>query len=169
MARALARTGPTILASGLTVSLAMLVLVLADARLTSTLGPVAAIGVASRDGRRADAAAGAAHDLRPPRLLAAPRHRRLRPRTTRRITRQGVWRRFGDRVLERPGVALAVTVAVFVAGALGLVAYKVDYSTTTFFKKSVDSVEGFKLMEAGVPGRHAGADHGARPERRTAR
>ena len=46
MARAVRRTGPTILASGLTVSLAMLTLVLADARLTSTLGPVAAIGVA---------------------------------------------------------------------------------------------------------------------------
>src|SRR4029453_11203316 len=46
MARALRRTGPTILASGLTVSLAMLTLLLADARLTSTLGPVAAIGVA---------------------------------------------------------------------------------------------------------------------------
>jgi putative drug exporter of the RND superfamily len=45
MERALTRTGPTILASGLTVSLAMLTLVLADARLTSTLGPVAAIGV----------------------------------------------------------------------------------------------------------------------------
>ena len=46
MARALRRTGPTILASGLTVSLAMLTSLLADARLTSTLGPVAAIGVA---------------------------------------------------------------------------------------------------------------------------
>ena len=46
MGRALRRTGPTILASGLTVSLAMLTLALADARLTSTLGPVAAIGVA---------------------------------------------------------------------------------------------------------------------------
>ncbi len=47
MGRALRRTGPTILASGLTVSLAMLVLALADTRLTSSLGPVAAIGVAS--------------------------------------------------------------------------------------------------------------------------
>ena len=46
--RAIARTGPTILASGLTVAIAMLILVLADARLTSTLGPVCAIGVASR-------------------------------------------------------------------------------------------------------------------------
>src|SRR4029453_2172192 len=43
MGRALRRTGPTILASGLTVSLAMLVLALADTRLTSSLGPVSAI------------------------------------------------------------------------------------------------------------------------------
>ena len=38
---------PPILASGLTVSLAMLTLTLADAQLTSTLGPLAAIGVAT--------------------------------------------------------------------------------------------------------------------------
>jgi RND superfamily putative drug exporter len=67
------------------------------------------------------------------------------------ITRQGLWRRIGDRVLERPGPALAVTTIVFVAGALGLLAYNVDYSTTNFFKKSVDSVEGFELMEEAFP------------------
>jgi RND superfamily putative drug exporter len=65
--------------------------------------------------------------------------------------RQGVWRRVGDRVLERPGLALAVTSAIFVAGAFGLLAYKVDYSTTNFFKESVDSVEGFELMEKAFP------------------
>ena len=47
MARAVRRAGPAILASGLTVSLAMLVLALADAQNTATLGPVAAIGVFS--------------------------------------------------------------------------------------------------------------------------
>ena len=66
-------------------------------------------------------------------------------------SRQGIWRRFGDRVLQRPGPALAVTVLVFVAGALGLLAYKVDYSTTTFFKKSVEAVEGFELIEQAFP------------------
>src|ERR687898_2894247 len=65
--------------------------------------------------------------------------------------RQGVWRRVGDRVLQRPGLALAVTVLAFIAGALGLIAYKVDYSTTTFFKKSVESVEGFELLEEAFP------------------
>ena len=47
MALALRQSGPAILASGLTVALAMLVLVIADSRNTNTLGPVAAIGVAS--------------------------------------------------------------------------------------------------------------------------
>jgi putative drug exporter of the RND superfamily len=150
MQRALRRTGPTILASGLTVSLAMLTLALADARLTSTLGPVAAIGVAC--------GMVAGLTLLPalltifgrvgfwPRRSAVqydPNH----PETA----RQGVWRRVGDRVLQRPGLALAVTGIAFVAGALGLLAYKVDYSTTTFFKKSVESVEAFELLEREFP------------------
>jgi RND superfamily putative drug exporter len=150
MARALSRTGPTILASGLTVSLAMLTLALADARLTSTLGPVAAIGVAS----------GMVAGLTLlPALLTIFGRRGFWPRRSvvtyegehAAATQPGAWRRLGDRVLQRPAPALAVTVAVFVAGALGLVAYKVDYSTTSFFKKSVEAVEGFELMEQSFP------------------
>jgi RND superfamily putative drug exporter len=150
MARALRRTGPTILASGLTVSLAMLTLALADARITSTLGPVAAIGVAC--------AMVAGLSLLPALLTIFgrvgfwPRRGSVgydpsHPETG----RHGVWRRVGDRVLQRPGLALAVTGIAFVAGALGLIAYKVDYSTTTFFKKSVESVEAFELMEREFP------------------
>jgi putative drug exporter of the RND superfamily len=150
MARALSRTGPTILASGLTVSLAMLTLVLADARLTSTLGPVAAIGVAC----------GMVAGLTLlPALLTIFGRRGFWPRRGtveydpegQASMRQGVWRRFGDRVLQRPGPALAVTFIAFVAGAFGLLAYKVDYSTTTFFKESVESVEGFELLEEAFP------------------
>ena len=40
---------------------------------------------------------------------------------------------------------------LFVGGALGLLAYKVDYSTTNFFKKSVESVNGFELLEQEFP------------------
>jgi putative drug exporter of the RND superfamily len=150
MARALGRTGPTILASGLTVSLAMLTLALADARLTSTLGPVAAIGVAC----------GMVAGLTLlPALLTIFGRRGFWPRTAvvecdpthAAERRQGVWRRIGDRVLQRPAAALAITSLLFVAGALGLLAYKVDYSTTTFFKKSVESVEGFELLEEAFP------------------
>ncbi|MGZ5311073.1 MAG: MMPL family transporter [Solirubrobacterales bacterium] len=150
MSHALARTGPTILASGLTVTLAMLVLALADARNTSTLGPVAAIGVAS---------AMLAGLTLLPALLTIFGRTGFWPRRSvvaydpenEWTARQGIWRRVGDRVLRSPATALAVTVAVFVAGALGLLAYKVDYSTTNFFKKSVDSVEGFKLIEDSFP------------------
>ena len=150
MARAVRRTGPTILASGLTVSLAMLTLVLADARLTSTLGPVAAIGVAC----------GMVAGLTLlPALLTIFGRRGFWPRSSMveyeperpSIARQGVWRRVGDRVLRRPGLALAVTVTAFIAGAFGLLAYKVDYSTTSFFKKSVESVDAFELMEDAFP------------------
>jgi RND superfamily putative drug exporter len=150
MGRALRRTGPTILASGLTVSLAMLTLALADARLTATLGPVAAIGVAC----------GMVAGLTLlPALLTIFGRRGFWPRSSTVAydpqpaadARQGIWRRFGDRVLQRPGTALLVTVVAFTAGAAGLIAYKVDYSTTSFFKKSVEAVEGFELMEEAFP------------------
>jgi RND superfamily putative drug exporter len=150
MGRALRRTGPTILASGLTVSLAMLTLALADARLTATLGPVAAIGVAC----------GMVAGLTLlPALLTIFGRRGFWPRAGTvaydpqhtASERQGLWRRVGDRVLKRPGTALVVTVVAFTVGAAGLIAYKVDYSTTSFFKKSVEAVEGFKLMETAFP------------------
>ena len=150
MHRALSRTGTTILASGLTVALAMLVLVLADTGLTNSLGPVAAIGVAC---------AFVAGLTLLPALLAIFGRTGFWPRRTLveydpdhpSTARQGVWRRIGDKVLERPALALAATVAVFGAGALGLLAYKVDYSTTNFFKKSVDSVEGFDVLGRSFP------------------
>jgi RND superfamily putative drug exporter len=150
MARAMRRSGPAILASGLTVSLAMLVLVLADSRNTSTLGPVAAIGVAS--------VLLAGMSLLPALLTIFgrrgfwPRRKTVEYDPQHHVgARQGIWRRVGDRVLQRPGLALAVTTTALVAGAAGLLAFKVDYSTTTFFKKSVEAVEGFKLLETEFP------------------
>ena len=150
MARAVSRTGPTILASGMTVALAMLTLILADAQLTATLGPVAAIGVF----------AGMLAGLTLlPAMLTIFGRKGFWPRAgvvaydpeAASRPRQGVWRRIGDKVLERPGPTLAITVLVFVAGSFGLLAWKVDYSTTNFFKKSVESVEGFELMEEAFP------------------
>jgi putative drug exporter of the RND superfamily len=150
MTHALGRTAPTIFASGMTVSLAMLTLSLADARLTSTLGPVAAIGVFC--------GMLAALTLLPA-LLTIFGRRGFWPRSSvvahdpehASVTRHGIWRRVGDRVLRRPGAALAVTVVVFAIGALGILAYKVDYSTTGFFKTSVEAVEGFELLEQSFP------------------
>ncbi|MGH2956278.1 MAG: MMPL family transporter [Solirubrobacterales bacterium] len=150
MAHALRRSGPAILASGLTVSLAMLVLALADSRNTSTLGPVAAIGVGC--------AFIAGLTLLPALLTIFGRRgfwprRRLVEHDPAHATamRRGIWRRIGDKVLETPAQALLVTVIAFGAGAFGYLAWKVDYSTTTFFKKEVESVEGFSVMRESFP------------------
>jgi RND superfamily putative drug exporter len=150
MARAVRRTGPAILASGLTVCMAMLVLLVAETGSVHALGPVSAIGVA---------VAFTAGLTLLPAILTITGRRGFWPR---RATveydpdhelgeRQGIWRRFGDRVLRRPGLALGVTVAVFGLGALGLFAYQENYSVTGFFKKQTDSVDGFKAMERAFP------------------
>ena len=160
MARALRRSGPAILASGLTVTLAMLVLVLADSQNTATLGPVAAIGVAS---------AMVAGLTLLPALLTIFGRRGFWPRSNTvaydpehaATQRPGVWRRFGDRVLQKPAQALVVTLIVFVAGALGLLAFKVDYSTTTFFKKRSRGRRGIQAARGRLPARRAGADDDA--------
>jgi RND superfamily putative drug exporter len=150
MAHALRRSGPAILASGLTVTLAMLVLTVADSRNTSTLGPVAAIGVAC--------AFVAGLSLLPALLTIFgrtgfwPRKSSVAYDPAHALERRaGIWRRVGDKVLETPAQALLVTVLVFGAGAFGLLAWKVDYSTTTFFKKEVDSVEGFNVLRDSFP------------------
>jgi putative drug exporter of the RND superfamily len=150
MARALRRAGPAILASGLTVSLAMLTLALADNKNTSSLGPVAAIAVFT--------AMVAGLTLLPTMLTIFGR-RGFWPRRSvvaydpehPSVGGQGAWRRFGDRVLQRPGMALVTTGVIFIAGSLGLLAYKVDYSTTSFFKHSVEAVEGFDVLRTAFP------------------
>jgi RND superfamily putative drug exporter len=150
MGRAVRRAGPAILASGSTVALAMLVLSLADNKGTSSLGPVFAIGVACAliagltllpalltiFGRRGFWPRGSTVEYDPEHPAAGG---------------QGLWRRFGDRVLQRPTHALIVTGAVFIAGSFGLLAYKVDYSTTSFFKHSVEAVEGFDVLRGAFP------------------
>jgi putative drug exporter of the RND superfamily len=150
MARAVRRAGPAILASGMTVTLAMLVLALADNKGTSALGPVFAIGVLC--------ALSAGLTLLPT-LLTIFGRRGFWPRRSvvaydpQDAVRehQGPWRRFGDWVLQRPGLALLVTGVLFLAGTLGLLAYKVDYSSTSFFKHSVESVEGFDALRSAFP------------------
>ena len=150
MAQALTRTGPAILASGLTVATSMLVLLLAENGSIKSLGPVAAIGVAC--------VLAAGLTLLPAMLTIGgrrgfwPRRQVVAYDPEHVVTeRVGVWRRIGDRVLHRPGLALGVTTAFFFAGALGLLAYKEDYSTTTFFKKSTESVDGFRVLERALP------------------
>src|SRR4051794_11054587 len=150
MARALRRSGPAVLASGLTVIAAMLTLLLADTGSTHALGPVSAIGVAC--------SLLAGLTLLPAMLTIFgrkgfwPRSRNVAYDPDVDLApRGGLWRRFGDRVLQRPGLALASTVGLFAFFSLGLLSYKEDYSIDGFFKKSVESVEGFKTLGDSFP------------------
>jgi RND superfamily putative drug exporter len=150
MRHALERSGPAILASGTTVAVSMLVLLLAENGGVTSLGPVAAIGVAcvllaGLTLLPAMLAIGGRRAFWPRKHVVAfdPEHAVLEG--------AGWWRRFGDRVLQRPGLALTATLLLFAIGALGLLAYKEDYSTTTFFKKSTESVDGFRVLERAFP------------------
>ncbi|MDQ3935571.1 MAG: MMPL family transporter [Actinomycetota bacterium] len=150
MGRALRRTGPVIVASGLTVALTMLTMLVADTGSIEALGPVAAIGVGS--------VLVTSLTLLPALLTLFgrngfwPRRREVEfDPTGASARRTGVWRRFGDRVLTRPGAALAVTVAFFGLGALGLLAYAEDYSTQNAFKQEAESVEGFRVLSRSFP------------------
>jgi RND superfamily putative drug exporter len=150
MSRALQRTGGVLIASGLTVTLTMLTLLVAKTGSITSLGPVAAIGVLS--------VLLAGITLLPALLTIFGRAGFWPRRGTvafdpqaEVIDRQGVWRRFGDRVLQRPGAALAVTVAIFALGSLGLFAYAEDYSTENSFKKSTESVAGFEALNSAFP------------------
>lgn len=147
MERALRRAGPALLASGSTVIAAMLVLLLAETGSTNGLGPVSAIGVA--------AVLLAGLTLLPALLTTFgrkgfwPRRASVECRPEEELARsRGLWRRFGDRVLQRPGAALAATVALFAVFSLGLLSYKEDYSIGNAFKKEVESVQGFEVLGA---------------------
>jgi RND superfamily putative drug exporter len=147
MEHALLRAGPAILASGMTVILSMLVLLFAEVGGIHSMGPASAIGIAC--------VLLAGLTLLPALLTIFgrpgfwPRRRLIAYDPEHKILeRQGLWRRLGDSVLRRPGLALLATVILFTGGALGLLAYKESYSTTNFFKKSTESVDGFKALEA---------------------
>jgi putative drug exporter of the RND superfamily len=148
MELAIRRSGPAILASGLTVALTMLVLLVADVGSTNSLGPVSAIGVTI--------AFAAGLTLLPALLTVTGRSGFWPRRHTVEFgpgseEREGVWRRVGQRVLRRPGPALAATLVMFGLGALGLLAYTEDYSVQNFFKEPTESADGFAVMQQAFP------------------
>ncbi len=141
MRRSLRSTYPAILASGSTVILSLLTLLLADLGNNRTLGWACAVGIA--------VAMGAALLILPPALVVCgrglfwplvPRFEPDRPR------RPQLWERLGLRVEGHPGrtvVAAAVGLGLLACGAVGL---QIGLPQTSQFVGTPDSVDGQAIV-----------------------
>ena len=147
MALALRRAGPAIVASAGTVVAALLCLSLAEVNSVSGLGPVGAMGVA--------VAAAAMLTVLPVFLLIGgrrafwpfvPRHG-----SSTQDPRESLWGRLGLAIQRRHrpvwiGSALGLAVL-----ALGTLTLDDDLTTATFFRGTVESVDGQLLLEQAFP------------------
>ncbi|NEB28667.1 MMPL family transporter [Streptomyces sp. SID14446] len=147
MARAMNRAGPAVLASGATVVLSMLVLLVAEMNSTRGLGPVAAIGVA--------VALLAMLTLFPALLLvfgrwifwpAVPHVGSSDP------TRSGFWSRVGHRIARRPRTTWIGTALVLAALSVGLVELRAaGIPAADQFTGKPDSIVGQEISEQYFP------------------
>ena len=145
MAVALGRAGPAIIASGSTVILSLLCLLVAELNSTKSLGPVMAIGVA--------VGLGAMLTLLPALLVIFGRWLfwPLRPTLgSAEPTERGVWARIGARMARRPRLVWVVTALVLGAMALGLTGLKAD---------GLQSKDGFRTKPEAVTGEQVLARH----------
>lgn len=167
--QALPRAAPAMSASGVTVMVALLALLVADLGSTRTLGPVNAIGIAlvllagltllpallaivGRRGfwpsgkrvsyeRRIEEHGGGAVTV-----VAGTGGAAHRP-----AEREGFWHRLAVRVVKRPGLALALTTLAFGAGAVGLTSYESSADFLAQFRADVDSTKGFEVLRQDFP------------------
>jgi RND superfamily putative drug exporter len=147
MAVALRRAGPAILASGGTVILGLLTLLVAELNSTKGMGPVLAIGIA--------VALLAMTTLLPALLVTCGRwvFWPVKPKygTTEPTTR-GFWAKVGRRIAIRPRVVWVVTALALGAMALGLVGFKANGLTNAqSFRGHPDSVVGEQVLAQHFP------------------
>jgi len=145
MAVALRRAGPAILASGSTVILSLLCLLVAELNSTKSLGPVMAIGVA--------VGLCAMLTLLPALLVIFGRWLfwPLRPTLgSAEPTERGLWARIGSRMARRPRVVWITTVVVLAALAVGVTGLKAN---------GLQSKDGFRTKPEAVTGEEVLARH----------
>src|SRR6266849_5973213 len=148
MAVALRRAGPAVIASGGTVILGLLTLVLASLNSTKGMGPVLAIGVG--------VALAAMITLLPALLVIFGRGIFWPVRPTfgsAQPTRSGFWARVGRRVAVRPRVVWVATALVLGAMAVGLTGLKASGLTAaqSFGGHHPDSVVGQQVLDRNFP------------------
>ena len=171
---ALPRAAPAMTASGLTVAAALLALLVADLGSTRNLGPVNALGVVlvllagltllpallAIVGRRGFWPSGKLVAYQPdqpaqPQLLPGlgplTLPTKLEDRHPSVRQREGVWRRVGGRVLQRPRLALLASVVALGIGAIGLTTYESSGNFLAQFRSDVDSTRGFERLEQSFP------------------
>ncbi|WP_051037177.1 MMPL family transporter, partial [Nocardia otitidiscaviarum] len=144
--QAVGRAGPAILASNLTVVTALLVLLLAAAPSTRSLGALAAAGLLV-------ALAFVLVGLPPALALCG---RRVfwpfvpRPDGT-DLAERGAWHTLATRVADRPLPVLAATTALLAVCAAGLFTVDVGLSQTEQFRVRAESVDGFDTLARHFP------------------
>jgi putative drug exporter of the RND superfamily len=147
MAEALRRAGPAIIASGATVIVSMLCLLVAESADISGLGPVAAIGIA--------VALLASITLLPALLVICGRwiFWPVRPRYgSAEPTQDGFWARIGQRIAIRPRVVWGVTAVLLACASLGLIGFKIGSLTTAqSFRGTPASVAGEQVLARHFP------------------
>ncbi len=160
---ALRNAGPAVLASGLTVMAALLVLLLAEVNSTAGLGPVGALGVGlamlfmltmlpallTICGRRAfwpfvpyGPSGAGAHD---------PIARRLARFSRQTDETHGTWRRVGDWVAERPRAVAGSTIAVLLIMCAGFLQLDTGLTNGNSFRGEVEAVKGNDLLAGHFP------------------
>src|SRR4051794_20650429 len=147
------RVGPAIIASAGTVSLAMLVLLVAELASTRTVGPVNAIGIVI--------VMSASLTLLPA-ILAIVGRRGFWPSKRAVYDPTNVpdealeegdtrWARLGRRVTRRPWFTIGAIVAVFLVGALGLTQYNSEATVLGAFRNSTEGTDGYDTLKAAFP------------------
>ncbi|WP_433337281.1 MMPL family transporter [Spirillospora sp. CA-294931] len=148
MAVALHRAGPAIIASGSTVALSMLCLLVAALNSTKSMGPVMAIGVA--------VGLAAMLTLLPALLVICGRWMfwPVKPHFgSQEPSERGMWARVGGLIAPRARVTWITTAVVLGALAFGLFGLKVDYlaQKDSFSSGKPDSVTGEEVMVKHFP------------------
>jgi RND superfamily putative drug exporter len=147
MAEALHRAGPAILASGSTVILSLLCLLVAELQSTKSLGPVMAIGVA--------VGLAGMLTLLPALLVIFGRWLfwPLRPTLgSPEPTERGLWARIGTRIARRPRLVWVVTAVALGALALGTTGLKASgLQNKDAFRSTQESVLGERALDRHFP------------------
>ena len=146
-ANAASAAGPAIIASGVTVMLALFCLTLAEVNGTAGLGPLGALGVG---------VAMIAMLTLLPALLAITGRRAFWPFIPRvgdegADAEHGRWRRWGEWIQKRPRAVWIVTALLLVAMSFGLLNFSTGLTQGNSYRGDVESVQGQELLATSFP------------------